>query len=461
MTRNEPPEARARHLIDGQLRAAGWDVQDRASLNLFAGPVALRETPTATGPADYILFVDRKACGVLEAKPAGRTLIGVGAQGADYAHAAPTNLPHWADPLPFLYLSTGTETLFQDFRDPASRPRGVFAPHRPETLRAMLATTPLRTRLRTPRPLDVTALRACQAEAIAGLEASLAAGKPRALVAMATGAGKTFTACALAHRLLSPPVRAGRVLFLVDRANLGDQAAREFRAFQPPGTGLTFGEEFVIQHLKTRTIDPAARVVVSTVQRLYAALRGEDIADEDDERGDFDRPADDVERVVAYSAAIPPETFDLVIIDECHRSIYGRWRQVLDYFDAFLVGLTATPGKHTVGIFQDNTVSEYPFERSVADGVNVGFDVWRIRTEVGEAGGTVPGRFRRPAPRSHHPPAPHCRPGGRSPVRSRRAQSPRGSPQPDPHRAGGLSRRARSPTLRAIAALKSSIATQS
>lgn len=391
----QQPEARARRHIDAMLAAAGWVVQDRRDANLHAGPgVAVREVPTPTGPADYLLFLDGRACGALEAKPEGTTLSGVVRQGADYAQAAPAGYPNWGNPLPFVYVSTGVETLFQDARDPQPRPRAVFAIHRPETLRKWLnASDTLRTRLTRMPPLDSATLRACQAEAITGIEASLAAGRPRALVSMATGAGKTFTACALTHRLLSPPVRAGRVLFLVDRNNLGKQAVGEFANFKPPGTNLLFTEEFSVQHLQGRTIDPSAAVVVSTVQRLYAALRGIDIDEEADERSGFTAAADNAERPVAYNPDIPPESFDLIIVDECHRSIYGSWRQVLDYFDAFLVGLTATPGHHTRGFFNNNTVSEYPFERSVADGVNVDFEVWRIRTEVGERGGTVPAGF--------------------------------------------------------------------
>jgi type I restriction enzyme R subunit len=394
--RGDTPEARARVTIDAILAAAGWIVQSRAQLNLHAGPgVAVREAATATGPADYLLFLNARACGVLEAKPEGTTLSGVIGQGAGYARAAPAGYPNpWANPLPIVYVSTGAETLFQDARDPQARPRPVFAPHRPETLRALLQSPEtLRARMARMAPLNTTGLRPAQAEAIRGIEASLALGKPRALVSMATGAGKTFTACAVTHRLLSPPVRMNRVLFLVDRFNLGDQASREFKAFTPPGTGLKFGEEFPVQHLRGGAIDPAAKVVISTVQRLYAALRGQEFAEEDELRSGFERGADDAERPVAYNPDIPPETFDLVIVDECHRSIYGTWRQVLEYFDAFLVGLTATPGRHTLGFFQQNLVSEYPFERSVADGVNVDFEVWRIRTQVGDAGGTVQAGF--------------------------------------------------------------------
>lgn len=384
------PEARARQQIDRVLEAAGWIVQSRDALNLHAGEgVAVREVPTPTGPADYVLFLDRRACAVLEAKPEGVTLLGVAPQGADYAAAAPTGYPHWSDPLPFLYLSTGAETLFRDASDPIPSPRPAFAVHRPAALRRRLQTTggTFRARLAALPPLDRTGLRACQVEAIEGVEASLRASRPRALVQMATGAGKTYTACALSHRLLTH-AGARRILFLVDRANLGAQTMREFQGYQPPGGTLFFPEEFPVQHLRGRTLDPNASVVICTIQRLYAALRGEEL-DEVDEEGSGFELAGGGERQVAYSAAIPPETFDLIIVDECHRSIYGTWRQVLDYFDAFLVGLTATPGRHTLGFFAQNLVSEYPFERSVADGVNVGFDVYRIRTEVGERGGTV------------------------------------------------------------------------
>lgn len=391
------PEARSRAKIDATLAQAGWIVQSRADLNLHAGPgVAVREVPTPTGPADYILFLDARACGSLEAKPEGVTLSGVVPQGSGYAAAAPKEYPCWSDPLPFVYVSTGVETLFQDARDPHPRPRSIFAIHRPETLRVTLrAGNSLRRRLAGMPPLDPEGLRDCQTEAIRGVEASLAAGRTRALVQMATGAGKTFAACALTHRVLTH-ARAHRVLFLVDRANLGTQASTEFANFHPNGTARLFKEEYEVQHLRSRTIAPSASVVVSTVQRLYAALRGQDIDDDDEERSDFERPADTVSHDVVYNREIPPETFDLVIVDECHRSIYGTWRQVLEYFDAFIVGLTATPGNHTRGFFQQNVVSEYPFERSVADGVNVDFEVWRIRTEVGERGGTVHAGFEVP-----------------------------------------------------------------
>ncbi|CBS87295.1 type I restriction endonuclease subunit R [Azospirillum lipoferum] len=384
------PESKARQTIDSLLAAAGWMVQEREEMNLGAGlGVAVREYPLPAGPCDYLLFVDRKACGVIEAKPEGVTLTGVAEQSAGYMGALPAHLQSWAPNLLFDYESTGAETLFRDLRDPEPRSRRVFAFHRPEALLATLEKgSSLRARLQSLPPLDPRGLRACQVEAIEGLEASLKRADPRALVQMATGAGKTFTACNLVMRLLAH-ADIGRVLFLVDRKNLGDQTRKEFQRFQPPGTGKLFTELYNIQHLSGRRVDPSSSVVISTVQRLYATLRGEDIDEELDETSGFELGDPAEERPVTYNPDIPIETFDLIIVDECHRSIYGVWRQVLDYFDAFVVGLTATPSGHTLGFFNRNLVSEYPYERSVIDEVNVGHEIFRIRTERGEQGGRI------------------------------------------------------------------------
>ena len=92
---------------------------------------------------------------------------------------------------------------------------------------------------------------------------------------------------------------------------------------------------------------------------------------------------------MVYNPAIPPETFDVIITDECHRSIYNLWRQVLEYFDGYLIGLTATPSKQTFGFFNQNLVMEYPRARAVADGVNVDGQVYRIRTQITQGGSQV------------------------------------------------------------------------
>lgn len=388
------PEQRARVKIDALLVAAGWHVQDRDDLDLSAGVgVAVREYPLPAGPCDYLLFIDRKAAGVIEAKPEGVTLSGVTEQSETYMAALPAGLASWAPELILDYESTGTETLFRDLRDPDARSRHVFSFHRPEALKASLeAGTTLRARLRTLPPLERAGLRDCQIEAITGLETSLARNDPRALIQMATGAGKTFTAASAAYRLLEHG-KAKRVLFLVDRNNLGRQTLKEFQGYRPPGTGRLFPELFGVQHLQSSKIDKSAGVVISTIQRVYAALRGEELDAETDEMSAFDALGPQRTIDVAYNPDIPIESFDIVIVDECHRSIYGVWRQVLDYFDAFIIGLTATPSMHTLGFFNQNLVAEYPYERSVADGVNVGYEIYRVRTQIGEQGGTIPQGF--------------------------------------------------------------------
>ena len=242
-------------------------------------------------------------------------------------------------------------------------------------------------------PLDESALWPAQARAIRNLERSLAQGRPRALVQMATGSGKTFMACNLVYRLIRH-AGARRVLFLVDRANLGRQTLREFQGFSVPNDGRKFTELYNVQLLQSASIDPVSRVCISTIQRVYSILKGEELAPELEELSGFDR--DSLRRdpaPVEYNPDVPIDTFDFIITDECHRSIYNLWRQVLEYFDAFLVGLTATPSAQTMGFFQRNLVMEYTHPQAVADDVNVDFDTYRIRTKITEQGSTVNAGF--------------------------------------------------------------------
>ena len=389
------PEEQAREIIDQKLIAASWVVQDFKQLNLGAGPgVAVREFMTTSGPADYVLFVDRKAVGIVEAKKAGTTLSGVFEQSAKYMTSFPADIPHVELPLPFSYESTGFETLFVDLRDPDYRSRRVFHFHQPETLREWL-TQPdtLRGRLREmPEryPLITEGLWDAQIEAITSLEQSFAQNKPRALIQMATGSGKTFTAVSFVYRLIKF-AGARRVLFLVDRNNLGKQTLREFQGYITPDDGRKFTELYNVQRLTSNVIDPVCKVTITTIQRLYSMLKGEDYEEENEEPSMFELglQGDEDPKTVAYNPEIPIETFDFIITDECHRSIYNLWRQVLEYFDAFLIGLTATPSKHTLGFFEQNLVTEYTHERAVADGVNVGYEVYRIRTQITQSGGQV------------------------------------------------------------------------
>lgn len=231
-------------------------------------------------------------------------------------------------------------------------------------------------------PLHERSLRACQISAVTGLEKSLVQNKPRALVHMATGSGKTYTAITAVYRLLEFG-GARRVLFLVDTRNLGKQAHQEFMAYTPPDDGRKFTELYNVQRLASSHIDLHEEVCISTIQRMYSILSGEPIDEsaEDISLNEMQQSAGQ-EKFVRYNPDVPVESFDFIIIDECHRSIYNQWKQVLDYFDASLIGLTATPDQRTYGFFNENIVAEYAYEQSVADGVNVGYDVYEIETEI-------------------------------------------------------------------------------
>lgn len=392
------PEARARVRIDEMLEAAGWAVQDYKDADFAAAAgVAVREFMTPAGPVDYLLVAAGKVVGSVEAKKEGDTLRQVEKQADRYADGfeelvKTKNHPRYADRLPFHYISTGVETLFTSRRDPIRRPREVFHFHQPSSLAEWAAEdVPYRARLRQLPALNETGLRDVQVEAIRNLEASLADDRPAALAAITMGGGKTLFAVAEAYRLLTF-ASATRVLFLVDRVSLGDQAKREFLCFVSPDDGRRFGDLFGVQVMRSNRVDQSANVVICTIQRLYSMLRGEadDALDEElDDMSSFELPDQGRPVEVAYNAKLPVEFFELAFIDECHRSIYGRWGQVLDYFDASRVGLTATPTPATMAYFNDNVIAEYTEQESVYDGVNVGQQLYRIRTEVGESGSTI------------------------------------------------------------------------
>ena len=410
---NVTPEQEARVNIDRLLEQAGWSVQNADSLNLCASSgVAVREfsLKPGHGTADYLLYVNQKAAGVVEAKPQGSTLTGVEVQSEKYSTGLPDNLPAHERPLPFLYESTGTETQFTNRLDPEPRSRLVFSFHTPQTFakwigifempdadthripeekRDYLAAHNLRQRLKAMPPLNPSGLWPVQEMAIRNLEESLAAGRPRALVQMATGSGKTFMACNQAYRLIK---HAGtrRVLFLVDRSNLGRQTLREFQGFTTPDEGRKFTELYNAQLLQSSRIDLVSRVCISSIQRVYSILKGEELDPEREEFSGFDMATLQREPMpVEYNPEVPKETFDVIITDECHRSIYNLWRQVPEYFDGFTIGLTATPSKQTFGFFKQNLVMEYNHEQAVADRVNVDFDTYRIRTQITDQGSMV------------------------------------------------------------------------
>ncbi|WML24129.1 DEAD/DEAH box helicase family protein [Neobacillus sp. OS1-33] len=391
---NQNPEQKARDKIDLMLEQAGWIVQSKNKINLSAGiGVAVRELKTDVGRVDYVLFVDRKPVGVIEAKEEeeGQRITVVEEQSSGYAMSTlKYNLNK--EPLPFVYESTGVLTRFTDYRDPKPRSRTVFHFHQPSTLLEWFGQNKtLRSRLHDIPELNKEGLRPAQIKAIENLEISFKNNRPKALIQMATGAGKTFTACNFVYRLLKY-ANAKRILFLVDTKNLGEQAEQEFLKYQPTDDNRKFTELYNVQRLNSSYIASDSQVCISTIQRLYSILKGEELNESTEEENPNEKSWQWQKKEplpIEYSAKNPIEQFDFIIIDECHRSIYNLWKQVLDYFDAFLIGLTATPDKRTFGFFNENVVSEYTFEESVVDGVNVPHDVFIIETEITNAGAKI------------------------------------------------------------------------
>lgn len=387
------PEQEARIVIDEKLKMSGWQVQNVNQLNLLAGlGVAVREFPTSTGPVDYVLFINGEPVGVIEAKKssAGENITVVEEQSSRYANSTFKwiNRDH---SIRFAYEATDKLVKFSDYKDIKYRSRKVFSFHRPEYLESLLqASDTIRNNMKHFPPLNPVGFRDCQINAINNMDVSFADNRPRALVQMATGAGKTFTAITEAYRLLKYG-KMNRILFLVDTKSLGEQAEREFLAYTPSDDTRSFSQLYGVRRLKSSYIPNDVQICISTIQRMYSILKEEDL-DESTEEESFNEyvTADSkAPKEVVYNEKYPPEFFDCIIIDECHRSIYNVWQQVLTYFDAFLVGLTATPDKRTFAFFNENVVSEYRREQAIIDGVNVGEDIFLIETEVSQKGGHI------------------------------------------------------------------------
>lgn len=384
------PEEQARVVIDKKLEQSGWTIQDMKKLNLTTSlGVAVREFPTSTGPVDYALFVDGSPVGVVEAKKsaAGENITAVEGQSARYAHST----FKWVQQdyrIRFAYEATDKLVRFTDYDDIKYRSRSVFSFHRPETLKALLnAPNTVRNNMKNFPPLDEKGFRKCQIKAINNLDISFADNRPKALVQMATGAGKTFTAITAAYRLLKYG-RMNRILFLVDTKSLGEQAEREFLAYTPNDDPRNFSQLYGVRRLKNSYIPNDIQICISTIQRMYSILKGEEL-DEGAEEVPFSEyvtAESKAPKDVVYNEKYPPEFFDCIIVDECHRSIYNVWSQVLSYFDAFIIGLTATPDKRTFAYFDENVVSEYTREQAIVDGVNVGEDIFLIETNVTKNG---------------------------------------------------------------------------
>lgn len=384
------PEEQARIVIDEKLEKSGWTIQDMKKLNLTAAlGVAVREFPTSTGPVDYALFIDGKPVGVIEAKKSesGENITVVEGQSARYAHST-FKWIHQEYQIRFAYEATDKLVRFTDYKDIKFRSRTVFSFHRPETLQALIVVPDtIRNNMKHFPPLDETGFRKCQIKAINNLDTSFAENRPKALVQMATGAGKTFTAITAAYRLLKYG-RMNRILFLVDTKSLGEQAEREFLAYIPNDDPRNFSQLYGVRRLKSSYIPNDVQICISTIQRMYSILKGEELdeAAEEVSFAEYVTAESKAPKEVVYNRKYPPEFFDCIIVDECHRSIYNVWSQVLSYFDAFIIGLTATPDKRTFAFFDENVVSEYPREQAIVDGVNVGEDIFLIETEVTKNG---------------------------------------------------------------------------
>lgn len=387
---NLNPEQKARQQIDNELIECGWIIQDKSRINLSEGiGIAIREYQTDVGPADYVLFVNKKPVGIIEAKRAEEGVhISVHEdQSEGYARAKLKYCQN--DPLPFVYESTGDITKFTDYRDIKPRSRETFSFHKPETFAEWLRDDKsLRTRLHDLPLLSHDGLRDCQITAIVNLEKSFKDAHPKALIQMATGSGKTFTAITAVYRLLKY-AKAKRVLFLVDTKNLGEQAEQEFMAYVPNDDNRKFTELYGVTRLKSSFIPGDNQVYISTIQRMYSILKGVELDESAEEQNPNERFQSKDPLPVVYNEKIPPEFFDFIIIDECHRSIYNLWKQVLDYFDVFQVGLTATPDNRTFGYFKQNLVSDYGYEKAVIDGVLVPYNVFTVQTKITRQGSKI------------------------------------------------------------------------
>lgn len=384
------PEEKARLVIDEKLRQSGWVIQDMKRLNLSAAlGVAVREFPTSTGEVDYALFIDGKPVGVAEAKreEKGESITDVEVQSGRYANSTFKWIKNDYK-IRFAYETTDKLIRFTDYNDIKYRSRTVFSFHRPETLLALLGQSDtIRNNMKHFPALDETGFRKCQVNAIKNLDKSFAENRPKALVQMATGAGKTFTAITATYRLLKYG-KMNRILFLVDTRGLGEQAEREFLAYTPNDDPRSFSQLYGVRRLKSSYIPNDIQICICTIQRMYSILKGEELDESTEEKSfaEFVTAESKAPKEVVYNEKYPPEFFDCIIVDECHRSIYNVWSQVLSYFDAFIIGLTATPDNRTFAFFNENIVSEYPREQAIIDGVNVGEDIFLIETQVGKNG---------------------------------------------------------------------------
>ena len=381
------PEEKARVIIDRMFEEAGWKVVDRDKYAPNMTAVAIREgLMVGNREADYLLFLNGKAVGVLEAKRIETDINSdiVQEQARLYTRSCPKWCQAWFPniPLPLAYVANSRDLMFYDTRKSDSEFEYCKKIHTPKEVKKLLGLEDDYVGLPT---LSPKGLRACQYEAITQLEQSFRNGENRALMVLATGAGKTYTACLAAYRMLAfTPMK--RILFLVDRNNLGKQAETEFGTFRLTENGDPFNTIFTGNRLKSSSVLTDSNVVISTIQRLFSLLKGDEITENDED----DEEIEDKEIMLPENPNLLSDFFDMIIIDECHRSIYGNWQKVLNYFSkAKLIGLTATPIPETKAFFNGNIIVNYTLEKSIVDGVNVDCRVYRIKTQATENGGAI------------------------------------------------------------------------
>lgn len=386
------PEEKARIKIDKQLTDAGWDIVARDEYIPFNASAVKEALMQGNKESDYLLFVDDKAIAVVEAKAEDSSLGDIVAQQAEWYSKNPQGwVGLWfPNQIPFVYLANGNKIYFKNMLESDSEYVELSEMHSPKKILQMLCKKSEYGAL--PR-IEKKGLRDCQYDAEVKLEASLKAGRKKALAILATGSGKTYLACLASYRLLNyTPTK--RVLFLVDRNNLARQTETEFSLFDRTEKQKPMNELYQINRL-TKPEDIRGDIIISTIQKLFAVLTGQTITEDDEDKEDEKLGLKDVIKnepdiVLDEDLKLPPDYFQFIIVDECHRSIYGKWKAVLDYFkDAKVLGLTATPTPEAYAYFNKNIVEEYTYEDSVVDGVNVPARVYRIITDATVHGGTI------------------------------------------------------------------------
>lgn len=386
------PEEKARIKIDKQLTDAGWDIVARDEYIPFNASAVKEALMQGNKESDYLLFVDDKAIAVVEAKAEDNSLGDIVAQQAEWYSKNPQGwVGLWfPNQIPFVYLANGNKIYFKNMLESDSEYVELSEMHSPKKMLQMLGEKSEYGAL--PR-IEKKGLRDCQYDAEVKLEASLKAGRKKALAILATGSGKTYLACLASYRLLNyTPTK--RVLFLVDRNNLARQTETEFSLFDRTEKQKPMNELYQINRL-TKPENIQGDIIISTIQKLFAVLTGQTITEDDEDKEDEKNGLKDVTKnepaiVLGEDLKLPSDYFQFIIVDECHRSIYGKWKAVLDYFkDAKVLGLTATPTPEAYAYFNKNTVEEYTYEDSVVDGVNVPARVYRIITDATVHGGTI------------------------------------------------------------------------